>query len=155
MERLRDTPATIAGGTASQTVTANGVVGTYLVTATAQGAAPNITYALTNTDVSIVGLTAGNDSPTVVGSATHLTATISAGSNVTFIWDFGDGSMGAGQNPSHTYGALGPYTAVVTATTIDAAATAVGVNAMVPTALGVISGTAHSGPMMRTPACSA
>jgi predicted outer membrane repeat protein len=64
----------------------------------------------------IAGLTAGNDGPTLLGSTTQLTASISAGSGVSFIWDFGDGQIGAGQSPTHTYGAIGSYVATVTAT---------------------------------------
>lgn len=63
----------------------------------------------------ITGLTASNDSPTTVGDATNLMAAITTGSNVNFTWDFGDGTMGSGQNASHTYPDVGQYTAIVTA----------------------------------------
>ncbi len=63
----------------------------------------------------IEGLSAENDSPTALGNATQLTATITAGSGVIYEWDFGDGSMGSGAAVSHVYSGVGVYTAVVTA----------------------------------------
>ena len=111
--------ATIAGGAAAVSVTANGVVGSYVVTSTAQGAAPIVTYTLTNIDAAISGLTAFNDSPTQLSNATHLTTTITTGSNVTYTWDFGDSTptaVDAGASVTHTYTSLGTYTATVTAT---------------------------------------
>ncbi len=108
--------ATIAGGAAALSVTANGVVGSYVVTATAQGAAPNVTYALTNIDAAISGLKAINDSPTQLGNATHLTTTIATGSNVMYAWDLGDNNLAASKNVTYTYASLGTYTATVTAT---------------------------------------
>jgi PKD repeat protein/uncharacterized protein YegL len=64
----------------------------------------------------VTGLAAANSSPTIIGSSTHLTATITAGTDVTYTWAFGDGSYGSGITPTHTYPALGNYTAIVTAT---------------------------------------
>jgi hypothetical protein len=66
-------------------------------------------------DQAISGLTASNSSPTKPGNSTTLTATIAAGTNVTFTWDFGDNQFGSGAISSHTYAAAGVYTAVVTA----------------------------------------
>jgi PKD repeat protein len=63
----------------------------------------------------ISGLTAGNDGPTALGSATQLTASITNGSNVTYDWDFDDGSSASGATVSHQYAAPGSYTAEVTA----------------------------------------
>jgi ELWxxDGT repeat protein len=63
----------------------------------------------------IAGLTAVNDSPTILGQPTIFTATITAGTNVTYAWDFGDGASGSGPVASHTYATAGPYTATVTA----------------------------------------
>jgi len=68
-------------------------------------------------DEPIEGLTAGNDSPTVLGDLTTLTASVTAGTNVTYLWDFGDGSpLVGGQTVTHAYPAVGVYTATVTAT---------------------------------------
>jgi CSLREA domain-containing protein len=64
----------------------------------------------------ISDLTATNDSPTVLGQPTTLTATVASGAFVSYVWDFGDGTMGAGDVVTHTYAAVGSYTAVVTAT---------------------------------------
>ncbi len=64
----------------------------------------------------ISGLTAVNDSPTVLGETTILTATVISGTNVTYDWDLGDGSTSAGPVVSHVYPDFGTYTATVTAT---------------------------------------
>ena len=70
---------------------------------------------ITVTDVPITGLSAENSSPTTLGEVTFFTATIAAGSNVTYRWAFGDDGTDTGMTVSHTYAAAGPYTAVVTA----------------------------------------
>jgi len=69
-------------------------------------------------NVAISGLTATSDSPTILGNATHLTATVTGGTNLTFAWDFGDGQIGTGALPTHIYAAPGSYIAVVTATNV-------------------------------------
>lgn len=63
----------------------------------------------------MVGLVAGNDSPTQLGDATTLTATVSSGSGVIYTWGFGDNSSGSGQVVTHTYPITGVYAAVATA----------------------------------------
>jgi uncharacterized repeat protein (TIGR01451 family) len=88
---------------------------TIAVTATNAGGTITGTTTMTITDVSIAGLSARNSSPTELGQATTLTATVTAGSNVSYTWAFGDSSSGSGANPSHIYPAVGVYTAVVTA----------------------------------------
>jgi len=40
----------------------------------------------------------------------------SAGNNATYLWDFGDGSAGTGQNPIHYYTGTGQYTVCLTIT---------------------------------------
>ena len=67
-------------------------------------------------DIPILGLIATNDSPTELGSATQLTASIASGSNVEYEWDFGDGGGGIGAETTHVYASTGSYTAIVTAT---------------------------------------
>jgi len=62
----------------------------------------------------ISGPAAYNDSPTTLGATTHLTATIAAGSNVSYSWKLGDGATADGPLVIHTYSAPGIYTAVVT-----------------------------------------
>jgi PKD repeat protein len=64
----------------------------------------------------ISGLSATNNSPTVLGQATTFTATVSAGNGVSYAWNFGDQTTDSGQVVTHTYAAIGSYTAVVTAT---------------------------------------
>ncbi|MBN2391366.1 MAG: PKD domain-containing protein [Anaerolineae bacterium] len=64
----------------------------------------------------IAGLTSGNDGPTHLGTPTTLTATVAAGSDVVYTWDFGDGDSGEGASVTHTYPHIGAYTATVTAT---------------------------------------
>jgi uncharacterized repeat protein (TIGR01451 family) len=67
-------------------------------------------------DSPIAGLLAGNDSPTQLGSNTTLFASTTAGSNVVYTWDFGDGSPPeSGQPIQHIYPAIDTYTARVTA----------------------------------------
>jgi PKD repeat protein len=92
----------------------NGVY-TAVVTATNFTNTLTDTTTVTVTDVAIAGLTAVSSSPTELGTATFLTATITAGTNVNYTWDLGDGTVGHGRLLSHTYGLTGTYTAVVTA----------------------------------------
>jgi len=63
----------------------------------------------------IAGLSAVNDSPTIVGNDTTLTATITSGSDVTYNWDFGDITGDIGAVVTHTYPSAGIFTATVTA----------------------------------------
>jgi uncharacterized repeat protein (TIGR01451 family) len=69
----------------------------------------------TTVEVAVAGLTAANDSPTLLGQPTHLTATVTAGDPVAYTWDLGDGSTASGALVAHTYPAVGTYTALVTA----------------------------------------
>jgi PKD repeat protein len=64
----------------------------------------------------ISGLSASNDSPTVLGQMTSLTATITSGSGVSYAWTFGDGTSGSGRVATHFYPHAGVFTATVTAT---------------------------------------
>ncbi len=64
----------------------------------------------------ISGLTATSDSPTLLGNTTQFTATLATGGGVSYQWGFGDGQIGSGTNPTHTYTGVGSYIAVVTAT---------------------------------------
>ncbi len=93
-------------------------VGVYtaVVTATNFTNTLTATTTVTVTDVALAGLTAVNSSPTELGTATFLTATITAGTNVSYTWDLGDGTVGHGRLLSHPYSLTGTYTAVVTAT---------------------------------------
>ncbi|MCB9422430.1 MAG: VWA domain-containing protein [Ardenticatenaceae bacterium] len=74
--------------------------------------------AVSRPELAVVGLTAVNDSPTRLGHITTLTPTITQGNDVTYTWDFGDGATGVGAVVTHTYPAVGVYTAVVTASNL-------------------------------------
>lgn len=51
---------------------------------------------------------------TTIGASTRLTAGVAAGANAVFTWDLGDGEAAAGRTVTHTYAAVGVYTATVT-----------------------------------------
>jgi CSLREA domain-containing protein len=103
-----------SGAAASHTYAAPG---SYVATVTATNSLGNATATTTVVvrDQAIAGLTAASDGPTILGQPTQLTAAITAGTNVTYAWDFGDGQTGTGATPSHTYAAAGAYLATVTA----------------------------------------
>jgi large repetitive protein len=147
---------TITDGTVSCTATLPttscslifNVLGTHTITATYSGDAnfntSNGTSPLTVNDVPITALAAQNNSPMVFGQSTFFTATIATGTNVSYVWNFGDGLTTTGALASHTYAAVGTYTATITATntannqvvttavTITKATPAVAVTADVP-----------------------
>ena len=66
-------------------------------------------------DEEIAGLAAANDSPTLLGRATVLTATTTAGTNVSYTWALGDGNEAHGSTVHHRYPATGTYAATVRA----------------------------------------
>jgi uncharacterized repeat protein (TIGR01451 family) len=96
------------------------ITNTASITSTARDPNPlNNTASITTTiaDIPISGLVATNNSPTVIGHPTTFQATITTGSNVTYAWNFGDGTAPVSGNPvAHTYAMTGTYTAIVTAT---------------------------------------
>ena len=90
------------------------------------GGAVTATQTITIIDTPIAGLVATSDSPTLLSSPTTLTAAITAGTNVTFAWRFGDGGEdGLGAVVTHTYALPGVYTATVTAANSASEASAV------------------------------
>ena len=91
-------------------------VGTYTATVTA-GNPVGLLAAKTTVIVeeAISGLSAFSSSPSTLGEATAFTATVGAGSHVSYVWDFGDGGNGVGAQTTHTYAVPGAYTATVTA----------------------------------------
>ncbi|MCI0394570.1 MAG: PKD domain-containing protein [Chloroflexi bacterium] len=96
---------------------------------TAVAVASSVTETFTATTTVFVqtpvsGLAATSNSPTTLGSTTFFTASITAGDSVNYQWEFGDGGQGSGMNTSHTYAAIGVYTATVTATNAVSSATA-------------------------------
>ena len=66
----------------------------------------------------ITGLAASNDSPTELGQPTTLMASVTGGTNVSYAWEFDDGSIGSGAVVTHTYGTAGTYMATVTASNL-------------------------------------
>ncbi|RMG65780.1 MAG: PKD domain-containing protein [Chloroflexi bacterium] len=63
----------------------------------------------------IAGLSATASGPTFLGQPTFLAAALDAGWPVSFTWDLGDGNLAYGSSVNHAYGAIGTYTAIVTA----------------------------------------
>ncbi|CAG0935748.1 hypothetical protein TFLX_04598 [Thermoflexales bacterium] len=112
------------------------ITNTASITSTAGDPYPlNNTATITTTiaDIPISGLVATNDSPTVIGQPTTFQATITAGSNVSFVWNFGDGTAPVSGNPvAHTYALTGTYTAIVTATNSASVLTATTQAVVVP-----------------------
>jgi hypothetical protein len=102
------------GATVAHVYPSTGVF-TAVVTSTNSVSQEDAMTEVTISDVPVAGLAATNDSPTTFGHTTHLTATIGAGSNVSFQWDFGDGAFGSGSITNHIYESLGAFTAEVTA----------------------------------------
>ena len=70
---------------------------------------------ITVNDIGVTGLSASSSSPTYIGQTTMFTTAFLTGSNLLFLWDFGDGNSAVVQNPTHVYALPGPYTAIVTA----------------------------------------
>ncbi len=93
--------------------------GTYTVVLTAENSVGINQYSdtVTVTDPAqlISGLAALNDGPTVVGDATTLSATVESGSDVSYLWSFGNGQNGVGASVIHTYTEPGHFTATVLA----------------------------------------
>ena len=67
-------------------------------------------------DNSITGLTVNASSPVVLGQTMFFTASIAAGSNTAFAWNFGDGGVASGATANHLFAAAGTYTVTVQAT---------------------------------------
>ena len=90
--------------------------GVYKAVVTASNSVNELTAStMVVVDEAIAGLSAADDSPTALGQPTTLMASVTAGSNVTYTWAFGDGDSGNGVYLAHTYPAAGEYRAVVTA----------------------------------------
>ena len=61
----------------------------------------------------VTGVLAVNSSPSEFGVPVVLTATIETGTEVSYLWNFGDGASATGAIVTHTYNAAGQYTASV------------------------------------------
>ncbi len=87
-------------------------------TNTVNSASTTTSVTVAGPDVAIAGLSLASDSPTTLGATTAFTATTGAGSNITYAWNFGDGSpvVNSASTITHTYASAATYTAQVTAT---------------------------------------
>ena len=105
-----------SGQSISHTYAITGVF-TAIVTATNASNLLTATTPVTVVLVPLSGLSASNDSPTLLGDPTLFTATPTGGSGtISYTWDLGDGTFKSGQSVSHTYAFTGAFTAIVTAT---------------------------------------
>ncbi|MEJ5311578.1 MAG: PKD domain-containing protein [Anaerolineae bacterium] len=119
LDSLAMTAAPVLTITANAPITLGEYANTAVVASTTADLTPlNNTSTVTFTVIEspILTLAAYNDSPTFVGDETHLWAVATPEDNVTYTWDFGDGATGAGTLVTHTYPAVGVFTAIVTAT---------------------------------------
>ncbi|MEM7028859.1 MAG: PKD domain-containing protein [Chloroflexota bacterium] len=93
-------------------------VGNYNVQLTITNSEGNDTKAATISvvDVTLTGLSFSQSSPTPLGTSTTFNAATTAGTNVTYTWDFGDGSgLETGSSAQHTYATVGTYIVSLTA----------------------------------------
>ncbi|NJL03508.1 MAG: PKD domain-containing protein [Chloroflexaceae bacterium] len=94
--------------------------GTYTVTVTVRnGGGPPLTaeQQIQVGDAPIEGLQATADPTTVaVGTPVNFAASVQAGSNVSYSWNFGDGNSASGANVSYSFTRGGTFNVVVTAT---------------------------------------
>lgn len=120
-------------------------VGVYTAVVTASNPVDALTATtrITITEAAIAGLTIANNSPTILGQATTLSATVTGGNGISYLWAFGDGSTGSGKVITHTYPATGTYTALVTASNA--------VNTITATTRVTITTPSHPGPWYVSP----
>jgi len=122
-------PATVTVPAGLNVITTS-VTGQTSGTVTITGTLPTALGGLTDSsvftfnDATITGLNAVDNSPTLLGAGTRFTATITGGTNVSYRWNFGDGSPATAFTTTntaiYTYTTAGFYTAIVTATnTVD------------------------------------
>ncbi len=121
------TDSTGATATAHHIYSASGTY-TAIVTASNTVSSQVATTTVVVTDTAITGLTVTGTSPVALGTDPNLRASITAGSNVSYDWDFGNGDTcpDCGTSPvmhddnagiwgNYNYTAVGTYTVVVTA----------------------------------------
>ena len=112
---------TIPGGSlwsADVVVTVNSNAGgtlTNLLAASVNGVTRSSSLQTSLADAAISGLAITASSPTLDTLPVNFTASTDSGSNISYTWDFGDGSTGTGRITDHIYPAPGDYSAAVTA----------------------------------------
>jgi len=104
------TPAT---STAQHPLVVYDTPGAYDVTLVASGPGGSSTFTQTSFITALGTPTAGFTSSTSGATATFTNA---SGNASTYLWNFGDNSNSAAENPTHTYTADGTYTVTLTAT---------------------------------------
>jgi hypothetical protein len=91
--------------------------GAYALAVTANNGSSSVTstHTIMLNDRPIAGLLASNSSPANPHEIVTLTAIITSGTNVSYAWEFGDGSSANGQVATHVYAQPGIFTTTVTA----------------------------------------
>jgi PKD repeat protein len=74
------------------------------------------TFQATIADAPITDLHVSNQASVEVGATTIFTATAMQGTNITYLWNFGDGELATGASTFHVYNTIGTYTVIVKAT---------------------------------------
>jgi len=113
---------TSGGGSISSSglFTASASAGDSIITASAGGKSASATVSVSarNHGPLIPSLPTATPDPATVGVAVHffVAATDADNDPLVYTWDFGDGSTGSGQSPTHTFAAAGTYFVFATAT---------------------------------------
>ncbi len=103
----------------------------------------------TVTEEAIAGLRAQNSSPAALNEVITFTASITAGTNVSYTWQFGDGGRAVGQEVSRVYTQVGTYTATVVASNSTNTMTATTVVSITPIERPEIEVTDYLSPVLR------
>ncbi len=124
--------------------------GTYTATVEASNSTNSLTATtrVTITDEAIAGLSVQN-SPVTLNEVVTFTAHIAAGTNVNYIWDFGDGGSAVGQTVPHVYTQAGTYTVRVEASNSINTLTATTVVSITPSERPEIDVTDYLNPDLR------
>ncbi len=124
--------------------------GTYTATVEASNSTNSLTATtrVTITDEAIAGLSVQN-SPVTLNEVVTFTANIAAGTNVNYIWDFGDGARAVGQEVPHVYRQAGTYTVRVEASNSINTLTATTVVSITPSERPEIDVTDYLNPVLR------
>lgn len=104
--------ATSASASPAHTYAAHGSYTVTLITTNACGISDTATETVRTCLPASAGFTATVQSD----GATVITANSSAGTNLTYNWNFGDGATSTAEEPTHVYAATGSYTITLTAT---------------------------------------